>query len=48
MIETSLAESLEAIRMEVVGVDNVLSDPYDLDRYSADAILTPYRAYRAG
>ena len=43
MIETSLAESLARI----VGVDNVLSDPYDLDRYSADA-LTPYRAYRAG
>jgi alkyldihydroxyacetonephosphate synthase len=29
-----------------VGCDHVLSDPYDLDRYSADA-LTPFRAYHA-
>ena len=43
MIETSVAESLSRI----VGEDNVLSSPYDLDRYSADA-LTPFRAYRAG
>ena len=43
MIATSIAESLSRI----VGEDHVLSAPYDLDRYSADA-LTPFRAYRAG
>ncbi len=43
MLETSVAESLA----HIVGADHVLSAPYDLDRYSADA-LTPYRAYRAG
>ena len=30
----------------IVGPDNVLSDPYDLDRYSADA-LNPFRAFGA-
>ena len=43
MIETSIVESLSRI----VGPENLLTDPYDLDRYSADA-LTPFRAYRAG
>ena len=43
MIETSIVESLSRI----VGEANLLSSPYDLDRYSADA-LTPFRAYRAG
>ena len=43
MIATSIVESLSRI----VGEDNVLTAPYDLDRYSADA-LTPFRAYRAG
>ncbi len=42
MTETSLAEALARI----VGEENVLSSPYDLDRYSADA-LTPFRAYHA-
>lgn len=43
MIATSVVESLSRI----VGEENVLTSPYDLDRYSADA-LTPFRAYRAG
>ena len=43
MIASSIVESLSRI----VGEDNVLASPYDLDRYSADA-LTPFRAYRAG
>ena len=43
MIATSIVESLSRI----VGEDNLLATPYDLDRYSADA-LTPFRAYRAG
>ena len=43
MIETSIVESLSRI----VGEANLLTSPYDLDRYSADA-LTPFRAYRAG
>ena len=43
MLETSIAESLSRI----VGDGNVLTAPYDLDRYSADA-LTPFRAFRAG
>lgn len=43
MIASSIVESLSRI----VGEDNVLTSPYDLDRYSADA-LTPFRAYRAG
>ena len=43
MIATSIVESLSRI----VGADHVLTSPYDLDRYSADA-LTPFRAYRAG
>lgn len=43
MIATSVVESLSRI----VGEENLLTSPYDLDRYSADA-LTPFRAYRAG
>ena len=43
MMATALADSLSRI----VGAANLLTAPYDLDRYSADA-LTPYRAYNAG
>ena len=43
MIDAALADALARI----VGADNLLTAPYDLDRYSADA-LTPYRAYYAG
>jgi alkyldihydroxyacetonephosphate synthase len=42
MLENSTIESL----VQIVGSDNILSDPYDLDRYSADA-LTPFRAFGA-
>jgi len=42
MLDSSIVQSLA----KVVGSDNVLSDPYDLDRYSADA-LTPFRAFGA-
>jgi alkyldihydroxyacetonephosphate synthase len=37
--------TLEALA-HIVGRDNVLQDPHDLDRYSADA-LNPYRAFGA-
>lgn len=40
--ENSVIDSLARL----VGKDNVLSEHYDLDRYSADA-LTPFRAYGA-
>ena len=42
MIETSTVDSLA----NIVGREHVLSDPYDLDRYSGDA-LTPFRAFGA-
>jgi alkyldihydroxyacetonephosphate synthase len=42
MLEISTIDSLS----QIVGADNVLTDPYDLDRYSADA-LTPFRAFGA-
>jgi alkyldihydroxyacetonephosphate synthase len=42
MLEISTVESLT----QIVGADNVLADPYDLDRYSTDA-LTPFRAFGA-
>jgi len=42
MLESSAIDSLA----QIVGPDNILSDPYDLDRYSADA-LTPFRAFGA-
>lgn len=42
MIDTAIIESL----VKIVGSDQVLSDPYDLDRYSGDA-LTPFRAFGA-
>jgi alkyldihydroxyacetonephosphate synthase len=42
MLETSTVDSLA----QIVGPDNVMADPYDLDRYSADA-LTPFRAFGA-
>ena len=41
-LENSAIDSLA----QIVGKDNVLCEPYDLDRYSADA-LTPFRAYGA-
>ena len=40
MLDSSAVESLARI----VGKDHLLTDPYDLDRYSADA-LTPFRAF---
>ena len=42
MIETSTLDYL----VQIVGGDYVLSDPYDLDCYSGDA-LTPFRAFGA-
>ena len=42
MLENSVIDSL----VHILGKDNVLCEPYDLDRYSADA-LTPFRAYGA-
>ena len=40
MLDSSAIESLARI----VGKSNLLTDPFDLDRYSADA-LTPFRAF---
>ena len=42
MLDSETIQSISGI----VGPDNVLSDPYDLDRYSADA-LNPFRAFGA-
>jgi FAD/FMN-containing dehydrogenase len=42
MLENSVIDSL----VHILGNDNVLCEPYDLDRYSTDA-LTPFRAYGA-
>ena len=42
MLDNSTIESLA----QIVGAPNLLNDPYDLDRYSADA-LTPFRAFGA-
>ncbi len=42
MLDSSTIEALARI----VGAPHVLTDPYDLDRYSADA-LTPFRAFGA-
>ena len=42
MLDSSTIEALARI----VGTPNVLTSPYDLDRYSADA-LTPFRAFGA-
>ena len=42
MLISSAIETLT----KIVGAENVLTDPYDLDRYSADA-LTPSRAFGA-
>ena len=42
MLDSSIVHSLK----QIVGADNVLADPYDLDRYSADA-LPPFRAFGA-
>ena len=40
MLDSSAIEALA----RVVGAPNILTSPYDLDRYSADA-LTPFRAF---
>ena len=42
MLESTTIQSLA----QIVGGDNVLTDDYDLDRYSADA-LNPFRAFGA-
>ena len=42
MLDSSTIESLA----QIVGQDNLLTSPYDLDRYSADA-LNPFRAFGA-
>ena len=42
MLDSSAIESL----VKIAGKDNVLTEAYDLDRYSADA-LTPFRAFGA-
>lgn len=42
MIDSTIIDSL----VKIVGPEHVLSDPYDLDRYSGDA-LTPFRAFGA-
>ena len=42
MLSSETVQSIAGI----VGPDNVLTDPYDLDRYSADA-LNPFRAFGA-
>ena len=42
MLDSSAIESLA----QIVGQDNLLTSPYDLDRYSADA-LNPFRAFGA-
>ena len=42
MLDSSVIEALA----KIVGATNLLTDPFDLDRYSADA-LTPFRAFGA-
>jgi len=42
----SFPESLISSLSNTVGTENTLTDPYDLDRYSGDA-LSPSRAFRA-
>ena len=42
MLDSAVLESLA----KVVGDENILTDAYDLDRYSADA-LNPFRAFGA-
>ena len=42
MLDSSAIDSLA----QIVGKPNLLTDPFDLDRYSADA-LTPFRAFGA-
>ncbi|MEE8465614.1 MAG: FAD-binding oxidoreductase, partial [Dehalococcoidia bacterium] len=46
MAKTPLTESLIASLIKTLGRENVLTDPYDLDRYSGDA-LSPTRAFGA-
>ena len=46
MPNTDLPDSLIASLTSLLGSENVLTDPYDLDRYSGDA-LSPTRAFGA-
>jgi alkyldihydroxyacetonephosphate synthase len=46
MPDTALPDSLIESLTQVLGEENVLTDPYDLDRYSGDA-LSPTRAFGA-
>ena len=46
MSDTTLPDSLIGSLTQILGQENVLTDPYDLDRYSGDA-LSPARAFGA-
>ena len=46
MPNTTLPDSLINSLVQILGKENVLTDPYDLDRYSGDA-LSPTRAFGA-
>ena len=46
MPETGLPDSLINSLTQLLGQENILTDPYDLDRYSGDA-LSPTRAFGA-
>ena len=46
MPDTTLPDSLIDSLTQVLGRENILTDPYDLDRYSGDA-LSPSRAFGA-
>ena len=46
MPDTTLPDSLIYSLAQVLGRENILTDPYDLDRYSGDA-LSPSRAFGA-
>ena len=46
MIVMVLSDSLVDSLIRALGAENVLTNPYDLDRYSGDA-LSPSRAFGA-
>ena len=46
MPDTALPDTLINALVQILGQENVLTDPYDLDRYSGDA-LSPTRAFGA-
>ena len=46
MPNTTLPDSLINSLVQILGKENVLTEPYDLDRYSGDA-LSPTRAFGA-